>query len=116
MDTQPPPVAHPVMYHQWNRITFLHWRYPPGVVQSFLPAGLTADTCDGDGMGGADAVVAGRLAAAEAEHPRWPLRHAGMLGLDQNLLAAAALPAPAGGPLAHVSPGVAVRIGMWHFL
>jgi uncharacterized protein len=47
MDIRPPRVAHPVMYHQWNRITFLHWRYPPAVVQSFLPAGLTADTCDG---------------------------------------------------------------------
>lgn len=236
MDTQPPPVAHPVMYHQWNRITFLHWRYPPGVVQSFLPAGLTADTCDGTAWVGLTpflmegvrppglpplpwlsrfgeinvrtyvrdtrgrrgiwflsldaarlpavlaarasfrlpyfwsdirvesagnrigyrcrrrragnarcdaevelgaplaeterdelaefltaryrlfAVVAGRLAAAEAEHPRWPLRHAAVLGLDQNLLAAAGLPAPAGDPLAHASPGVAVRIGMWHFL
>jgi hypothetical protein len=41
MDIQPPRVAHPVMYHQWNRITFLHWRYPSAVVQSFLPAGLT---------------------------------------------------------------------------
>ena len=35
------------MFHQWNRITFLHWRYPPEVVRPFLPAGLTVDTCDG---------------------------------------------------------------------
>ncbi len=60
-------------------------------------------------------VVAGRLAAAEAEHPRWPLRQAGVLGLDQNLLTAAGLPSPAGDPLVHACPGVPVRIGMWHF-
>jgi uncharacterized protein YqjF (DUF2071 family) len=35
------------MYHQWNRITFIHWRYTAEVVQSLLPSGLTADTCDG---------------------------------------------------------------------
>ncbi len=60
-------------------------------------------------------VVAGRLAAAEAEHPRWPLRQAGVLGLDQNLLTAAGLPSPAGDPLVHACLGVPVRIGMWHF-
>jgi uncharacterized protein len=222
------------MHHQWNWITFMHWRYPPGVVQSFLPAGLTADTRDGSAWIGltpflmegvrppglpavpwlsrfgevnvrtyvrdtrgrpgiwflsldaarlpavlaaragyrlpyfwsdvdvrvagtrigyhcrrrdadnarCDAevelgaprartgrddlaefltaryrlftVIAGRLAAAEAEHPPWPLRHATVLSLDQDLLAAAGLPAPAGDPLAHASPGVPVRIGMWH--
>src|SRR5689334_21812552 len=214
MDIQPPRVAHPVMYHQWNRITFLHWRYPPAVVQSVLPAGLTADTGDGSAwigltpflmegvrppglpalpwlsrfgevnvrtyvrdtrgrpgiwflsLGAArlpavlaapagyrlpyfwsgirviasgdrtgyrcrrhqgDArcdvevrlespltetdrdeladfltaryrlytVIAGRLAAAEAEHPPWPLRRATVLSLNQNLLSAAGLPAPA---------------------
>jgi uncharacterized protein YqjF (DUF2071 family) len=222
------------MYHQWNRITFLHWRYPPEVVQSFLPPGLTADTCRGtawigltpflmEGVrppavpampwlsrfgevnvrtyvrdargrpgiwflsldaarlpavvaaragyglryfwsdvsvavagdrtryhcrrrhppgnarcdaeveagpaveaGGDDlavfltaryrlfTVIAGNLAAAEAEHEPWPLHHATVLTLDQDLLTAAGLPAPAGDPLAHVSPGVRVRIGMWH--
>lgn len=237
MDIQPPRVARPVMHHQWNWITFLHWRYPPGVVQSFLPAGLAADTCDGTAWIGltpflmervrppglpplpwlsrfgeinvrtyvrdtggrrgiwffsldaarlapvlaarvgyhvpyfwsdisvrvttgdriayqcrrrhhpgnarcdvevelgtplpqtgrdelADfltaryrlfTVIAGRLAAAEAEHPVWPLRHARVLSLNQDLLAAAGLPAPAGDPLAHASPGVPVRIGMWHW-
>jgi uncharacterized protein len=235
MDTQPPRVAVPVMYHQWNRITFLHWRYLPAVVQSFLPAGLIADTCDGSAwigltpflmegvrtpalpalpwlsrfgeinvrtyvrdtrgrkgiwflsldaarlpavlaarasyrlpyfwsdisgqitgnrtgyhcrrrhprnarcdaeveLGGSLAeagrdklaefltaryrlftVVAGRLAAAEAEHPPWPLHHAEVLSLDQDLLASAGLPAPVGDPLAHGSPGVPVRIGMWHW-
>lgn len=46
MDAEPPRVAHPVMYQQWNTVTFLHWRYPADVVQSLLPAGLTAETCD----------------------------------------------------------------------
>jgi uncharacterized protein len=220
------------MYHQWNRITFLHWRYPADVVQPCLPAGLTADTCDGtawigltpflmedvrppglaalpwlsrfgevnvrtyvrdaDGRPGiwflsldaarlpavlaaragyrlpyfwsgisvraagnrisyrcrrhntastrCDAevemgaplagrdelaefltaryrlftVIAGNLAAAEAEHRPWPLHQATVLRLDQNLLADAGLPDPVGAPLAHASPGVAVRVGMWH--
>jgi uncharacterized protein len=223
------------MYHQWNQITFLHWRYPPEVVQAFLPAGLIADTRDGvawigltpflmagvrppglpavpwlsefgeinvrtyvrDAKGrpgiwffsldaarlpavlGARAgyrlpyfwsgirvraagdrlayhcrrhasgarcdaevelaaplagderdelaefltaryrlftVIAGRLAAAEAEHSPWPLRHARVLRLEQNLLTSAGLPAPAGEPLAHASPGVPVRVGLWHWL
>lgn len=59
-------------------------------------------------------VVRGKLAAAEAEHPDWPLHHAELRYLDQNLLQRAGLPPPAGVPLAHASPGVAVRVGMWH--
>jgi hypothetical protein len=31
------------------------------------------------------------------------------------LLQRAGLPAPPGEPLAHASPGVLVRIGMWHW-
>lgn len=58
-------------------------------------------------------MVAGKLAAAETEHPPWPLRHARLLRLDQDLLTAAGLPAPVGDPLVHASPGVSVRIGMW---
>jgi uncharacterized protein len=231
----PPRIARPVMYHHWNWITFLHWRYPPAIVQRLLPPELTAETFDGtawieltpflmegirppvlpampwlsrfgeinvrtyvhDGHGRSgiwffsldaarlpavaaarvgywlpyfwsdvsvrvtgdriayrchrrypagraqcDAVVtmgprlaeaerdelahfltaryrlftmiAGRLAAAEAEHPPWPLRHAKVLRLDQDLLQRAGLPTPAGDPLAHASSGVRVRIGMWH--
>ena len=233
----PPRVPRPVMYQHWNWITFLHWRYSPAVVQSFLPPGLTAETCggaawvgltpflmegvrapavpavpwlsgfgevnvrtyvhDGRGRGGiwffsldaarlpavlaaragyrlpyfwsevsvraagdrvayrcrrrypgrgarcdaevlmgpplAEAepgelplfltaryrlftVIAGRLAAAEAEHRPWPLRRAEVLRLDQDLLQRAGLPAPAGDVLAHASPGVPVRIGRWYWL
>ena len=49
-----------------------------------------------------------------AEHGEWPLHRARVLRLEQDLLARAGLPAPAGDPLAHASPGVPVRIGMWH--
>jgi uncharacterized protein len=232
----PPRVARPVMYHRWTWITFIHWRYPPAVVQSMLPRGLTVQTFDGSAWIGltpflmqdvrapavpavpwlstfpetnvrtyahddrgrsgiwflsldaarlpavlaaragyrlpyfwsdmtvrlagdrigyrcrrrwpapagarcdaevemdgplAEAerderaqfltaryrlftVIAGRLAAAEAEHPEWPLHRARVLHLDQDLLQRAGLPAPVGDPVVHASPGVPVRIGMWH--
>jgi hypothetical protein len=224
------------MYHQWNWITFLHWRYPADVVQRLLPPGLTAETSSGSAWVGVtpflmegvrapgvpavpwmskfgevnvrtyvhdsrgrsgiwffslDAallpavlaaragywlpyfwsdidvrvagdrigyrchrrhpagrarcdvevatgpplaeverdelvhfltaryrlftVITGRLACAEAEHPSWPLHRAEVLGLDQDLLARARLPAPSGEVLAHASPGVPVRIGRWHW-
>jgi uncharacterized protein YqjF (DUF2071 family) len=237
MEAPPPPrVVRPVMYHQWNWITFLHWRYQPAMVQRLLPPDLTVETTDGvawvgltpflmegvrspglpavpwlsrfgeinvrtyvrdrhnrsgiwffsldaarlpavlaarvgywlpyfwsdvsvrvtggqlgyrcrrrrPGRGArCDAevamglplteaerdeaalfltvryrlftMVAGRLAVAEAEHPSWPLCRAKVLGLDQNLLQRAGLPAPTGDPLAHASPGVPVRIGVWHW-
>jgi uncharacterized protein YqjF (DUF2071 family) len=31
------------MYQSWNRLTFLHWAYPPEIVQRLLPAGLIVD-------------------------------------------------------------------------
>jgi uncharacterized protein YqjF (DUF2071 family) len=231
-----PRVAHPVMYHRWRWITFLHWRYAAATVQPLLPPELTVETFDGtawvgltpflmdgvrvpgipavpglsqfpetnvrtyarDGAGrsgiwflsldaallpavlaaragyrlpyfwadmsvhrngdrltyrgrrrwpgppgphaDADAelgrplddaerdelahfltarhrlftVVAGRLAAAEVEHPPWPLRRARLERLDQDLLRAARLPDPRESPLVHASPGVPVRVGRWH--
>jgi uncharacterized protein YqjF (DUF2071 family) len=223
------------MYHQWNWIAFLHWRYPPAAVDRLLPAGLRVETYDGsawvglipflmegvrapgvpalpwisrfpevnvrtyvrDGRGrtgiwflSLDAArlpvvlaarigyglpyfwsdmavrrsgdrigyrcrrlappgearcsvevalgaalaeperdelahfltarfrlftrVAGKLVTAEAEHPAWPLRHAEVRHLKEDLLRSAGLPAPAGAPLVHASRGVPVRIGMWH--
>jgi uncharacterized protein len=42
-----PRVAMPVMYHRWNWISFIHWRYDPSVLQPMLPVGLTVETFDG---------------------------------------------------------------------
>jgi uncharacterized protein YqjF (DUF2071 family) len=35
------------MVHWWEELTFLHWRYPPELVQRLLPQGLTVETFDG---------------------------------------------------------------------
>ena len=32
---------------QWQRLTFVHWRFDPADVQAILPEGLTVDTHDG---------------------------------------------------------------------
>jgi uncharacterized protein YqjF (DUF2071 family) len=46
------------------------------------------------------------------DHPRWSLYHAQLLDLDENLVRAAGLPAPAGDPVSVLySPGVPVRFG-----
>lgn len=45
-------------------------------------------------------------------HPRWPLHRAELLHLDDELVAAAGLPPPAGAPVSVLySPGVPVRFG-----
>ncbi|MFJ8154038.1 YqjF family protein [Streptomyces sp. NPDC094468] len=46
------------------------------------------------------------------EHPAWPLHRAELLDLDDDLVAAAGLPEPAGPPVSVLwSPGVRVRFG-----
>jgi uncharacterized protein YqjF (DUF2071 family) len=55
--------------------------------------------------------VAGRLVSVDAEHDPWPLRHASVVRLDQDVLQADGLPPPQGPPHALVSEGVEVRIG-----
>lgn len=57
--------------------------------------------------------LGGWLVGADAEHEPWPLYRAEVTHLDQDLTAAAGLPAPEGDPLVHASPGVTVRIGAW---
>ncbi|MEU4829917.1 DUF2071 domain-containing protein [Streptosporangium sp. NPDC023615] len=57
--------------------------------------------------------VGGRTATARIEHADWPLRHARLLRLDQDLLQAGGLTAPDDAPVLHASRGVTVRIGMW---
>jgi uncharacterized protein YqjF (DUF2071 family) len=230
-----PPVRLPVMIHHWRWMTFLHWPYPPDLIQSMLPGGLTVETSNGnawvgvlpflmdevrapklpplphlsrfpetnvrtyvrgpDGRAGISffsldaarlavvaaarggyglpyywsdmsigrvgdelryrsrrrwpgptgascevrvefgaplperqldnldhfltaryrlySTVAGRLVAANAQHPPWPLRAARLLHLRQTMLRAAGLPEPAAEPVVHASEGVRVRIAMW---
>jgi uncharacterized protein YqjF (DUF2071 family) len=54
----------------------------------------------------------GRLAYVEVEHPPWPLYRARVVKLDEDLVAAAGVPAPEASPLVHYSPGVDVKIGL----
>jgi uncharacterized protein YqjF (DUF2071 family) len=59
-------------------------------------------------------VLGGRLVTAAAAHPPWPLYGGTVRALADDLVPAAGLAVPAGEPLVHTSPGVAVRIGAWH--
>ncbi len=43
------PAGRAVMKQTWQELLFLHWRFPPDVLQSILPPGLTLDTFDGAG-------------------------------------------------------------------
>ncbi|MGH9187928.1 MAG: YqjF family protein [Acidimicrobiales bacterium] len=51
------------------------------------------------------------LHVARAAHDPWPLCRASVVHLDDELVAAAGLPAPVGPPRAHFSQAVEVRIG-----
>jgi uncharacterized protein YqjF (DUF2071 family) len=54
----------------------------------------------------------GRTRHLANEHPRWPLHRATLLSLDDRLIPAAGLPAPASEPVSVLySPGVAVCFG-----
>ena len=45
---QPPErLVRASLTQQWQRLTFIHWRYDPADVQAILPDGLTVDTFDG---------------------------------------------------------------------
>lgn len=52
-----------------------------------------------------------RLSFGPVDHPRWPLRKADLVGLDDGLVRAAGLPPPVEPPLVHFADGVPVRIG-----
>lgn len=50
-------------------------------------------------------------ARADAEHPMWTLHEAAVRDLEEDVIEAAGLPAPAGEPHVLFSPGVTARIG-----
>lgn len=54
----------------------------------------------------------GSLVYAPVDHPRWPLRRATVLSLDDTLIEAAGLPRPAGDAHCMFSDGVPVRVGL----
>ncbi|MGW3156949.1 YqjF family protein [Streptomyces sp. NPDC001089] len=55
---------------------------------------------------------AGRVGYLPNDHPGWPLHRARLLACEENLLAAAGVPAPLGEPVSVLySPGVPVRLG-----
>ena len=87
MEAPLPQVARPVMYHHWSPITFLHWRYPPAVMQFLLSPELTAERSGGaawvrlasfswrvGGVGGARRSVAVEVRGDQRSHlrARWP--------------------------------------------
>ena len=59
--------------------------------------------------------VAGRFATVPAEHEPWPLVAAELVELEENVVTASGLPAPAERPVVHFSPGVSVRLGFPQF-
>ena len=71
-----------------------------GALDHFLTARWRLFSVDGN-----------RRRVADAEHAPWPLFRAEVRLLDDELVAAAGLPAPTVAPLVHYSPGVGVRIG-----
>ena len=44
---EPAPRFRAVNVQGWHDLTFLHWSYPPEVVQALLPPGLTVETAEG---------------------------------------------------------------------
>lgn len=57
--------------------------------------------------------ILGRTLYLPNDHPRWPLHRAELVECDENLIAAAGLPAPDGDPVSVLySPGVPVRFGL----
>jgi len=43
----PHPVKWPLMFQNWERLTFLHWRYPADAIRALIPSELELDTFDG---------------------------------------------------------------------
>ena len=43
----PRDVRLPLSLQRWDSLTFLHWSFPPHIVQPLLPSELAVDTWDG---------------------------------------------------------------------
>jgi uncharacterized protein len=64
-------VRRPVIYQTWSWLAFLHWSYPPAVVQRLLPAGLRVHDFDGRAWVGLTPFVLGDLRTPVAPVPPW---------------------------------------------
>jgi uncharacterized protein len=67
----PWPVRWPVMYQTWTWISFLHWSYPPEVVQRLLPPSLAAHTFDDRAWVGLTPFLLEDLRTPVAPAPPW---------------------------------------------
>ena len=72
----------------------------PGDFDNFLTARFRLYTMAGK-----------RLALAQIEHEPWPLHHAQVLHLKQNVIEKSGVAQPADEPIVHYSPDLIVRIG-----
>ena len=43
----PRTISRALLWQRWRWLTFLHWRYDPGVIQRLLQKGLACDTFEG---------------------------------------------------------------------
>jgi hypothetical protein len=59
------------MHQTWSWLTFLHWPYPPAVVERLLPASLRAHTFNGRAWVGLTPFVLGDLRTPVAPAPPW---------------------------------------------
>jgi uncharacterized protein len=69
--TPPWPVRRPVMYQTWRWLGFLHWPYPPAVVQRLLPERLAVHTFDGRAWVGLTPFLLQDLRTPVAPAPPW---------------------------------------------
>jgi uncharacterized protein YqjF (DUF2071 family) len=93
-------------------------RWPRGGVTSAVAVGIGVPADDDEQTrfltarwGLVSVGRSGQLRHAAVDHEPWTLHRAQVLHLDDQLVAAAGLPSPAGNPIALWSPGVDVRVG-----
>jgi uncharacterized protein YqjF (DUF2071 family) len=104
-----------------GEISYTCHRRLPGPAASSLVRVAIGERISGDELDELDhfltarwilfSVAGSRHRLARACHDPWPLHRAEATAVDDGLLTAAGLPAPAGAPLVHYSPGVDVAIG-----